>query len=301
MLRHLATARELALGAAGRAALAALMTAGLVGSSGSVAAVAPVTASSAVGSGVPQADETPPGSWWEMRSEPGDWVGDGRTWRYLSPASTIVARGNEHHVTVTVFGDDATWDADFEAPTGGLLVPGTVVVGAGDHPFNAPDQPGISVSGDARACGSATGSFVVDHAVFDGGEVREFAVRFEQRCGATRPALHGAISWQVAETVDVRPPGPVTDVVVRRTTPRRVVVTWQDPLSTDWRRTAVYGTSSTRAGGGPGERRYVGRDGRVVLTGLPASRYVLTLVTVDRDRLRGVPVRVVVPGLRRPA
>ncbi len=126
-------------------------------------------------------------------------------------------------------------------------------------------------------------------------------MRFEQRCGTTGPALRGAISWQVGETVDVRPPGPVTDVVVRRTTPRRAFVTWQHPLATDWRRTTVYGTTNKRAGGGPGERRYAGRDGRIVLTGLPARRYVLTFVTIDRDRLRGVPLKVALPGLRRPA
>ncbi len=74
--------------------------------------------------------------------------------------------------------------------------------GATRHPFQAPHEPGLNVSGAGRGCNRLTGRFDVLELTFDGvGALRSLAIDFEQHCEGTAPALFGVV--QVRQPLDL--------------------------------------------------------------------------------------------------
>lgn len=131
-----------------------------------------------------------------LRSERGDRVGQGRTYRYSAANATIVASGNRRRVHFAILGRGDRWDADFEAPADDILAPG-LYRHAARYPFND-DAPGLAFSGNGRGCNEITGSFRVLRARFGpGGALRSFAVRFTQRCDGGKGVLRGDLRYRV--------------------------------------------------------------------------------------------------------
>jgi len=91
-----------------------------------------------------------------LRSERGDRVGQGRTYRYSAANATIAASGNRRRVHFAILGRGDRWDADFEAPADDILAPG-LYRHAARHPFND-DAPGLAFTGNGRGCNKLTGS-----------------------------------------------------------------------------------------------------------------------------------------------
>jgi alpha-tubulin suppressor-like RCC1 family protein len=84
------------------------------------------------------------------------------------------------------------------APNNATLTPGTYE-GAQRHPFQSAGNPGISVSGDGRACNAHTGRFVVLEANYAvDGSVVSFAADYEQHCDGGIPALFGSVRFNFA-------------------------------------------------------------------------------------------------------
>ncbi|HSV39126.1 MAG TPA: hypothetical protein VLI04_10225 [Nocardioidaceae bacterium] len=134
---------------------------------------------------------------WEMRSQPGDYIGGGASYSYTpSETTTISGSGTESgvHFTVVVGAYDEWWYADFDPGEGGTLTPGTTYSGATRYPFNS-TEPGLSISGNGRGCNELTGEFTVHEAVFTEGALTKFSVSFEQHCEGGTPALKGVIAW----------------------------------------------------------------------------------------------------------
>ena len=143
-----------------------------------------------------------PGPWsLNMTSEPGDYIGAGRTWSYGPPADAIDVTAYPNVVSFLVkAGPDETgpwWGGDFWAPNGRELAVGTYD-GASSHP-TAEGAPGFHISGDGRGCNGIRSSFVVHELVWDpDGTLRRFRADFEQRCENTDAALRGTWDFTAA-------------------------------------------------------------------------------------------------------
>jgi Putative Ig domain len=130
-------------------------------------------------------------------SDPGDFVGQGQT-LFLVPDNGITATGTSSSGVVQVFfftSSGEFWFLDFAAPIGQPLAAGTYS-GAALYPFEAPGQPGLSVSGDGRGCSTITGSFtVVEIGYLSNGNVGSLDATFEQHCDGAAPALRGELKF----------------------------------------------------------------------------------------------------------
>ena len=126
-------------------------------------------------------------------SDNGDYIGQGATASYVPPVATVTARGDAGYASLSV--DDSSsgdwWTADFAAPPGETLVPGTYT-GAVRAPFRGAGQPGLSVSGSGRGCNQLTGDFTV-HGIGTApdGSIASLDVSFTQHCEGRPEALTG--------------------------------------------------------------------------------------------------------------
>ena len=79
-----------------------------------------------------------------------------------------------------------------------MLTAGTYT-GAARFPFQASNQPGLSVSGDGRGCNTLQGSFEVKEVTYGpNGGVASFWATFEQHCEGMTPAARGEIRFNAS-------------------------------------------------------------------------------------------------------
>jgi hypothetical protein len=167
---------------------------------------------------LPQPVNPPPGTLWRadasavpasgsyvyLKSDPGDFVGAGRTHLYQTGAFTVGGSGGLMTVNVAA---NENWRGEFKAMNNLTeLKPGYY----GDlrrYPFHNPLAGGLSWGGEGRGCNTLTGWFVVDRVTYTDGKLSEVELRFEQHCEGGTPALRGQIRWSAADVAT--PPGPV--------------------------------------------------------------------------------------------
>lgn len=153
--------------------------------------------------------DPPTGSTWVvLESGPGDYVGQGATHAYTPQDAVITVTdlsstpGTGFRVTVE---GDESWTGSFEVPEG-TAVDERLYDGATRFPFNAPDEPGLSWTGEGRGCNAVTGWFVIDGFSYGtDGSVEFLALRFEQWCDASADPLHGAVRYDAGAP----PPDPL--------------------------------------------------------------------------------------------
>jgi hypothetical protein len=159
---------------------------------------------SATGTSAP----TPTGDYLlRMTSEPGDYIGQGRSATMGGPAWRLLPNVSSESDTVTVSFEtvDTThftrWTVWLGAPRGQALRPGTYV-NAQRAAFRTGATPGIDVFGDGRGCNNVYGSFSVTKVSFDQqGKVQSFEATFEQHCESpTAPTLRGYVRFGTAAT-----------------------------------------------------------------------------------------------------
>lgn len=228
---------------------------------------------------------------WAMRSQQGDYIGQGEDWSWTPQAGdTITASGNETSVRVRV--DEPWFDANFEAPTGQVLQPGTTYTGATRYPFNGANA-GLDVGGDGRGCNTLTGQFTVHEASFDeGGKLEKLSITFEQHCEGGTEALFGSIAWMADNPAQPLPPritvttdrsaysygaGAKVTVAISNDSPDRTVSVYATPQG----KPKQLVTSGT-----------VNSLGKLILT-VPVYRRTTFSATVD-----GVPTGEQLPGQR---
>ena len=146
--------------------------------------------------------EAPTGNALSMVSDPGDYIGQGRTWNYgpsasfsmYNPYPSNSAYTNAISLSVTTSTD--WWYFSFWAPNNAPFVPGTTYTGAARFPFNSASQPGMDVSGNGRGSNTLTGQFTVLQAVYnEAGALTRFSAQFEQHSEGATPALRGTIRY----------------------------------------------------------------------------------------------------------
>lgn len=117
-------------------------------------------------------------------SEPGDFVGLGQAQRATPSTHGFRASCQDGTVSIRVEGGSSTWSVNMAAAPGHSLS-GGVYEGAVWDAIVERTGPGMSISGEGRACPTLSGRFVVHEAdLTSEGAVRRFSATFEQRCGA---------------------------------------------------------------------------------------------------------------------
>ncbi len=86
------------------------------------------------------------------------------------------------------------WWLDFAAPRGTTLSRGKYR-SAERFPFQLPERPGLSVSGEGRGCNELTGEFTVYAIeIAPDDSVNRFEASFEQHCEQSPLALRGRVA-----------------------------------------------------------------------------------------------------------
>ena len=143
----------------------------------------------------PAAGITPAtGDYVYLESQPGDYIGAGQNYLYVSADSQIEAVSTGARLNVGINGDES-WFGEFQ----GMNTLSRLEVGYyGDlkrSPFHNPVKGGLNWSGESRGCNTLTGWFVVDSVTYVGVTLTAIDLRFEQHCEGGVPALYGKIRW----------------------------------------------------------------------------------------------------------
>jgi len=138
-----------------------------------------------------------------LLSQPGDYIGQGKSSTMAPPAFRFLAAQQNGPDTVVVTvetaqsgsaADFVRWTVWFAAPRGQSLRPGTYN-NAERAAFRSGSASGLDVFGDGRGCNNVYGSFVIKTLVLDGqGNVQKLEASFIQHCeNLSAPALQGSI------------------------------------------------------------------------------------------------------------
>ena len=105
---------------------------------------------------------------YRMVSDPGEWVGDGKTWVY-GPETDIRMGGSRAAIDGKVIdADGRSWTLAFGAHDGDILAAGTTYTATSRQG----GAPHIDVSGMGRGCGYWRGTFTVHEIAFDENDLR---------------------------------------------------------------------------------------------------------------------------------
>ncbi len=128
-------------------------------------------------------------------SDPGDYIGGGATTSYRNATSVFTLSGTSERVSFGVSGQRDDWSVNLAAPAGQRLAAGSYP-NAQRYPFQDPDRPGLSVSGNGRGCNELSGSFTIhDIETRSDGTVLRLHATLEQHCEGAEPALRATIRY----------------------------------------------------------------------------------------------------------
>jgi uncharacterized repeat protein (TIGR01451 family) len=143
------------------------------------------------------------GNYVYLESDSGDYIGQGQTQTFTQANAILTATESSGELTIGVIGDQS-YGGRFRVMTPlTQMEPGYYAdaLRVGENPT----APGLSFSGDGRACNSS-GWFVIDNIAFLDGALTAVDLRFEQHCDNVAPALRGRIHWRSDDPT--QPPGP---------------------------------------------------------------------------------------------
>ena len=213
-----------------------------------------------------------------MKSQPGDFVGQGKNWSYTAANAGFYFVGSPAGLTENVYADGVWfWDAEIAPAAGHELT-------AGNYPDVSATGPGnvLEVFGDSHACDTVTGSFQVKQVSFSGQSLEHLDATFIQHCEGAAPALTGEIKYDSAPVLT--PPAEVSNLTATRSS-RGVRLTWKNPALSRYRYTVVRVEPANPGGVGPsaGVAAYSGAGQSTTVTGLLAGhKYTIVVYTVDR-------------------
>ncbi|HEX8453978.1 MAG TPA: hypothetical protein VF647_17970 [Longimicrobium sp.] len=142
----------------------------------------------------------------EIASDPGDFIGGGRSYRYTKADAELTVQATGGHISVRITGDQR-WEGDFVLPSSHAKVVAGSYTGLRRYPFHDPVAGGLSWSGEGRGCNALSATFTVERATYEAAQLTALDLRFEQHCEGGAPALRGRIQWSAADPT--LPPGPV--------------------------------------------------------------------------------------------
>ena len=218
-----------------------------------------------------------------LNSDSGDYIGGGKTYSYSPANARISASGTRSYVGVSIDpADGGWWTADFEAPEGDILAPGSYP-SATRYPFNGPGA-GLDFSGMGRGCNTLRGSFTVRTIGYNvDGTLKHFGTDFEQHCEGGTPALRGSIDYRVP-VGDVTRPDRVTNLLVTRNG-NQAQISWTNPTNPDLAKTIVRYVYGTRPPGDAlsGQLAYIGVGTSKQMAVTKVRPLAVAVFTVDRS------------------
>lgn len=130
-----------------------------------------------------------------LRSEPDDWVGQGKQLLLRPLDGPILASPTWRGVTINSLAD-LGWEFNFGAPGTLPPTPGSYANAAR---FASANNPGMDVWGEGRGCDETSGQFDVLEAQYgENREVKVLAIDFQQHCEGRPPTLRGWIRFNSA-------------------------------------------------------------------------------------------------------
>jgi hypothetical protein len=206
-----------------------------------------------------------------LKSDGGDYIGQGETETYTPADSMIFVEGSYHQIDGRITSDQDWWFFDFETPSGDVLAPGSTYQ-ATRYPFNG-NGAGMDFSGNGRGCNELSGPFTINALNFSGnGTLKSLSIDFEQHCEHMTPALHGKIRYRMP-VGDSTPSDAVGGLTVTRSEwGGAASVSWTNPAS-DFDHVLVrffQGTPPTLPNSG--HLAYVGAGTSAKITGLAPSK-----------------------------
>ncbi len=150
-----------------------------------------------------------------LNSDSGDYIGAGQFLFFTPGDGTFSASQNYDQgvsLSFTTPSFSHFWYLDFAAPNNQPLAVGTYT-GATRFPFQASNEPGLSVDGDGRGCNNDNGSFTVLEINYGSNStINSFDAIFEQHCEGATPALRGEIRYNAHPAVSLNAPSRLTVV-----------------------------------------------------------------------------------------
>jgi hypothetical protein len=144
-----------------------------------------------------------------LKSDTGDYIGAGRSYSYTQSNAVLTVSSTGGLLTLNVGGNER-WNSNFQLPNGASRLKVGTYRNAQRYPFNPVNRPGMDWGGEGRGCNTLTGWFTVEAVNYSRGVLTAVDISFEQHCEGAKPALHGHIHWNVADTT--APTGPVLPV-----------------------------------------------------------------------------------------
>lgn len=130
-----------------------------------------------------------------LRSDPGDYIGQGQTYQYTRANANIAVSATGGHLVVEINGDQF-WLGNVLLPSSQTRFKRGMSADVRRFPFQDRAMGGLDWSGEGRGCNTLTGWFAVDHATYSEDALTAIELRFEQHCEGEAPALRGAIRWE---------------------------------------------------------------------------------------------------------
>jgi hypothetical protein len=128
-----------------------------------------------------------------LTSDPGEYVGGGRTYSYTGDAMRTHASGARFSVTTT---GPEMWTGDFQAMQGLNRLERGYYPSLRRYGFHNPARGGLSWFGEGRGCNQLQGWFAIDDVTYTAGRLTFIDMRFEQRCDGDVRVLRGAVRWR---------------------------------------------------------------------------------------------------------
>lgn len=117
-----------------------------------------------------------------LKGSPGEYITDGRDWRYDHASGTFSLDALEKdRITLTVTSGEENWTVDLAVPTGQRFEKGQYA-DAQHAWFREDTVPGIEISGQGRACNDNAGSFTVRQVRYSNGRLSSIDVSLIQTC-----------------------------------------------------------------------------------------------------------------------
>lgn len=142
-----------------------------------------------------------------VESPTGDYIGQGRTYRYTKADSVMTLSNQANRFQLSIDGDER-WTLSIAEPSTYPAMTAGYWENVGRYPFSV---PGLSFSGEGRGCNTLLGRFIVDSVTYAADLIDTITVRFEQRCEQTGPPLRGYFRWARTDPTQPPPPGDPAD------------------------------------------------------------------------------------------
>jgi hypothetical protein len=141
-----------------------------------------------------------------VESAAGDYIGQGKTYRYTKADSVMYLSNQPNSFTLSNNGDEV-WTLNIAEPSDYPKLQVGYWENVGRYPFYI---PGLSFYGEGRGCNTSLGRFSVDAISYYADLIDTMTVRFEQRCEQTGPPLRGYFRWNRTDPTQPPPPGDPT-------------------------------------------------------------------------------------------